>query len=89
MKQLDSFITIGKSFTEIKRSIRLVAKESGITEVQLKDAMYSIDRLEILQASKIEESKTGNKLSKKLKEELSIKYKTSPKRIEKIIYDLN
>ena len=89
MKQTDSFITIAKSFEDIKHSIRVVAKESGIEENQLCDVMYSINRLEIIQASNQEEKRTGKKLSKELKLKLASKYKTSPKRIEKIIYNTN
>lgn len=89
MDQSDTFITIGKSFPELKRAARLIAEERGVAkeaEMIIRDIMREVDRIEILEAANKEYQKSGKRLPKELKKNLSEKYHFSEKDIERLVY---
>lgn len=88
-EQSDTLITIGKSFQELKRTTRIIAKERGVAkeaERIIRDILRDVDRMEILEASNAEYRRSGKRLPKDLKRNLSEKYHFSEKDIERLVY---
>lgn len=60
-----------------------MAKEA---EMIIRDIMREVDRIEILEAANKEYQKSGKRLPKELKKNLSEKYHFSEKDIERLVY---
>ena len=90
MSQSNIFITIGKSFEELKRAAQSIAEERGVAkEAQgiINEILRDIDKAQIIEHSKQSYEKTGKKLPKDLKKQLSRKFCYSEKMIELLVYE--